>query len=70
MDGDVKTHQLDERLVLAKPKKVGQVVRVIFGRINGRELALSVQVAVDATSNVGKLGDPVLNSHHEIRIGG
>ena len=55
MDGDVETHQLDEAGLVAEAKEVGQVPGVVLGGVDGRELATTVGVAVDATGNVRQL---------------
>lgn len=59
MDSQVKTHKLDKALVVTKAEEGRQVVRVVFLKINSRELAIAENVAVDATSNVWELGNPV-----------
>ena len=58
VDGDVETEELNEGLVLAETKEGGEVPRVVLVGVDGRELTLAVDVLVDATSNVGKLGNP------------
>ena len=64
MDGDVETHELNERLVVAEAKEGREVVRVVLVGVDRGELALPVNVAVDATSDVGKLG----NAKHMMRL--
>ena len=59
MDGDVETEKVDKSRVLAKAKEIGQVPRIIFGRVNGGEFASAVDVAIDATGDVGKFGNEV-----------
>lgn len=59
MDGDIETEKLDKAGIVTKAKQRRQVVGVILVGINGRELALSEDVAVDTTSNVGQFCDPV-----------
>lgn len=63
MDGEVETHQVNEGIVLAEAEKVGQVVGVILGGVNGRELALAVKVVVDSASDARKLGNTRIDSH-------
>jgi hypothetical protein len=59
VDSDVVTEELNESGVLAEAKKVGEIPGVIFGNIDGGKLATTVYIAVDATGNVGELGDEV-----------
>jgi len=58
VDGDVETEKLDEAGVFAKAKESGQVVRVIFGRVNSGKLSATENVAIDATGNVRELRNP------------
>lgn len=60
MNSDIKAHEFDECLVITETEEVGQVVGVVFGRINSRKLALPIEIAVDATRNARKLGDAVV----------
>ena len=66
MNGNVKTHKLDECRVFTKAKKRSQIPGVILAGVNSRELALSIDIAEDATSNVGELGNQI----HSIFEGG
>ena len=59
MDGDVETHQLDEAGLVAEAKEVGQVPGVVLGGIDSGDFALTIDVAVDTTSNVGELGNTI-----------
>ena len=59
VDGQVETHELDEVLVLGEAKLVGKVVGVVLVLLGGRDLAVLVDVAVDAGGNVGELADEV-----------
>jgi hypothetical protein len=59
VDGDVKTEEFDKGRILAKAKEVGQIPRVVFGCVNGGEFASAINIAIDATSYVGKFGDEV-----------
>lgn len=58
MDGEVEAHKVNESCILAEAKEVGQVVGVVLGSIDSRELALAVEVVVDSTSDVRKFSDP------------
>lgn len=59
MDGDVKTEELDKVALFSKAKNVCQVPGVILGSVDGGNLALTVDVAVNTTGNVGELGNPM-----------
>lgn len=59
MDGDVKTKEFDESRVLAKAKEVGQIPRIILGRVNGGELASTINITIDATRYVGKFRNEI-----------
>lgn len=59
VDGEVKAHQLIEFVILRETKQLGQVVTIILILVNGRKLAILVNVAVDTTSNVGELGNQI-----------
>lgn len=58
VDGDVETEELNEGRVLAEAEESGQVGGVVLVKVDGGELALSVDIAVDAAGNVGELGNP------------
>lgn len=62
MDGNIQTHELDEGLVIAEAKQCGKIVGVVFGRVDGREFALTKNIAVDPSRNIGKLGNPTISS--------
>jgi hypothetical protein len=57
VNGDVETHQFHERLVVAESEQGGQVVGIVLGGVNRWEFSLAVNVPVDTSSDVGKLGD-------------
>jgi hypothetical protein len=59
VDGQVKTHELNEVLVLSEAELVGKVEGVVLVLLGGRDLAILVDVAVDAGGNVGKLANEV-----------
>jgi hypothetical protein len=59
VDGQVQTHQLNEVLVAGEAELVGQVVGVILVLLDRGDLAIFEDVAVDAGSNGGQLGDEV-----------
>lgn len=59
MDSDIETHEFYKCLVITEAQEVGQIVRVVFSHIDSRKLSLAVEVAVDATGNIGKLGNAV-----------
>lgn len=79
VDGEVKTHQLDEVLVLREAELVGQVVSVVLVLLHGRDLAVLVDVAVDLRRNGWELGNkvhrvlegilPVLGLGHALLVG-
>jgi len=59
VDGQVKTHELNEVLVLAEAELVGEVEGVILVLLDGSDLATLEDVLVDARSDVGELGNEV-----------
>ena len=59
VDGDVETHELNEGLVVTEAEEGGQVGGVVLVEVNGGDLALAKDIAVDATGNVRELGDPI-----------
>lgn len=58
MDGDVQAHEFDKGLVIAKAKQGGKIVGVVFGWVNGRELAFTKNVAINPSRNIGEFGNP------------
>jgi hypothetical protein len=58
VDGDVETEELNEGWVLAEAEESSQVGRVVLVEVDGGELALAVDIAVDTTGNVRELGNP------------
>jgi len=58
VDGDIQAHEFNEGLIIAKAKQRGEIVGVIFGGVNCRELSLSKNVAVDSPCDIGEFGDP------------
>jgi len=60
VNSDVEPKEVNESGVLREAQEVGQVPGVILVQFNSRELALTVDVTVDATSNVRKLGDALI----------
>ena len=66
MDRQVETHEFDESLVITKAKESRQVVRIILLEVDRRELAIAENVAVNATSNVRELGDPVISLYTKV----
>jgi len=79
VDGEIKTEKLDKGRIFAKTKKVGKVPGVVFGRVDSGEFAKTVDIAVDAGSNIGELcnkihgiledGAPVILLVHTVLIG-
>jgi hypothetical protein len=59
VDSDVQSHQLDKLLVVAETEQSSQVGRVVLVLVNGGELAVTVDVSEDTTSDVGELGNEV-----------
>lgn len=66
MDGEIKTKKLNKGRILAKTKEMGKVPRVVFGRVDSGEFAETVDITVDAGSNIGELGNKI----HRILEGG
>jgi len=58
MDGDIQAHEFNEGFVIAKAKQCGQIVGVIFGRVDGGELSLTKDIAINSPRNTRELGDP------------
>lgn len=59
VDGQVQPHELNEVLVLSEAELVGQVVGVVLVLLDGSDLAILEDVAVDAGGNGGQLGNEV-----------
>jgi hypothetical protein len=59
VNSDVEAHELHECLVITETEEVGQIERVVFGSIDSRKLALAIEVTIDTTGNIGKLGNAV-----------
>ncbi len=59
VDGEVQTHQLNEVLVLGETELVGQVESIVLVFLDGSNLAVLVDIAVDLGGNRGKLRDEV-----------
>lgn len=59
MDGDVEAEKFHKGLVVAKAEECSEVGRVVLGLVDGRKLALTKDVAVDATSNIRELGNTI-----------
>ena len=59
VDGQVQPQQLDEVVVLAKAQLVGQVEGVVLVLLDGGDLAVLENVAVDLGGDGGQLGDQV-----------
>lgn len=59
VDGEVKSHELDESLVVAETKLVGEVEGVILVLLDGSDLTILVDVLVNASSNGWELCDQV-----------
>lgn len=58
MDSDIQAHEFNKGLVIAKAKQSGKIVGVVFGWVNGRELPLTKDVAVNPSRNIGEFGNP------------
>ena len=79
VDGEVQAHQLNEVLVLGETELVGQVERVVLVLLDGSNLAVLVDVAVDLGGESGELRDevhgilkgvlPVLRLVHTLGVG-
>jgi hypothetical protein len=79
VDGQVQTHQLNKVLVVGEAELVGQVERVVLVLLDGRNLAVLVDVAEDLGGNGGQLGNevhrvlkgvlPVLRLVHALGVG-
>lgn len=59
VDGEVQSHQINKVLVSTKAELVGQVEAVVFVSLDGRNLSVLVDVAVDLGSDGGELGNQV-----------
>lgn len=59
VDGQVQAHQLNKVLVAAEAELVGQVEGVVLVLLDGGNLAVLEDVAVDLGGNGGQLGDQV-----------
>ena len=59
VDGQVQTHQLNKVLVVAESELVSQVEAIILVLLDSGDLAILEDVAVDAGSNGGELGNEV-----------
>ena len=59
VDGQVKSHQLNEVAVLAETELIGQVEPVILIFLNRRNLAALEDVLVDSGRDCGKFGDQI-----------
>jgi hypothetical protein len=58
VDGDVEAEELDKGGFIGEAKERREVVGVVLGRVDCGQLARAKDVAVDASRNVGQLGDP------------
>ena len=58
MNGDIQAHEVNKGLVIAKSKQRGEIVGIIFSRVDCGEFSLTKDVAVNSTRNIGELGDP------------
>lgn len=67
MNGNVKTEKLHKGLVFTKAKKVGKIVRIIFVRVDSGELAVTKNIAIDSSGDVGKFGDTEKYKHTKTR---
>ena len=59
VDGEVETHELNEVAVAAEAELVGQVEGVVLVLLDGSNLAVLEDVAVDLGGDGGQLGDEV-----------
>ena len=59
VDSQVKTHHLEEVLVLAEAKLIGEVERVVLVLLDWRHFAIFVDVSVDSSSNCRELGNNI-----------
>jgi len=66
MDGEIKTEKLDKGRILAKTKEMGKIPRVVFGRVDSGEFTETVDIAVDAGSDIRELGN---NIHGVLKSG-
>jgi hypothetical protein len=63
MYSNVQAEQFDECHVISKPEKRSKVLGVIFGRVNGRKLALTKYIPIDAACNVWKFCNTAATSY-------
>jgi len=59
VDGQVETHKLDEVLVVGEAELVGEVIRIVLVLLDRGDLAIVVNVAVNARSDGRQLGDEI-----------
>lgn len=57
VNGDVETEQFNEAGVFAEAEERGKVPRVVLVSIDSRQLAQTINVAVNATSDIGQLSN-------------
>lgn len=57
VDSDVEAEELNKGMIITETKESREIVRVILGGVDGRELALTEDVTIDTASDVGKLGN-------------
>lgn len=60
VNGNVETQELDKLGLVSVAEELGEVVRVVLVRLDGRELAPTVDVAEDTAGDGRKLGNPVV----------
>jgi hypothetical protein len=58
VDGNVEPHEFNKCSIVTKAEQSGKVVRVVLLHVNRRELTATIDIAVNATCNVWKLGNP------------
>ena len=68
VDGDVETEKLNELFLLGESKEIGKVPGVILLSVNRWELSSTVDIAVDAASNVRELGDPTMAFSNDVAL--
>lgn len=62
MDSNIEPKKLYESLIFTEAEECGKVMRVIFMRVDGRELAITEDIAINPTRDIWKLGNPETKS--------
>jgi hypothetical protein len=58
VDGNVESEELNKAFIVTEAKEGSKIVGVILSDIDGWQFTGAENIAVNATGNVRKLGDP------------